>query len=225
MESATHPMNTLPNLTRWPTVLLAGRGRAAGWCPDLRPWVEPGVLPGAATDWQDQLMRRRRRPWVSPREWGVLFSNSADGYEVRLPDDWEEVTMPRLDGDPAVGVRRFRDQDASVHALTISVGDPNGTVRVCDFACREVSGQVSLDVSGGDPGQLACGGPMASGKRGGRHRRGGGAIRASEHRRHGLGWVHPNLLPLLRAPRRPARRALLRLLAHSPPSDHHGNGQ
>jgi hypothetical protein len=75
-----------------------------------------------------------------------LFSNPRDGYELLLPEGWEEIAVPRLDGEPAVGVRRFRAPVGSVHALTISVGDPNGTVRICDLACSEVKGQVSLDI-------------------------------------------------------------------------------
>ena len=75
-----------------------------------------------------------------------LFSNPGDGYELLLPMEWEEVSIPRLDGEPAAGVRRFRAPSLSYRALTISVGEPNGTVRICEPSCREVEGQVSLDV-------------------------------------------------------------------------------
>ena len=37
-----------------------------------------------------------------------LFSNPGDGYELLLPMEWEEISIPRLDGEPAAGVRRFR---------------------------------------------------------------------------------------------------------------------
>lgn len=83
---------------------------------------------------------------VSTPESGALFSNPTDGYELRLPADWGEIAIPRLDGEPAVGVRRFRAPAGSFNALTISVGEPNGTVRVCDLVCRQLEGQVSLDV-------------------------------------------------------------------------------
>ena len=81
-------------------------------------------------------------PSATPR----LFSNHADGYELLLPQDWDEISFPRLDGEPAAGVRRFRAPSLSIRALTISVGEPNGTLRICDSSCREVEGQVSLDI-------------------------------------------------------------------------------
>ena len=78
----------------------------------------------------------------------VLFFSPDDGYELGLPRVWEEVGVPSLDREPAAGVRRFSGP-ADVGAypiLTVSIGDSDGTIRICQLSCREVAGQVSLDI-------------------------------------------------------------------------------
>lgn len=89
------------------------------------------------------------RPAPEPDGTGayVLFSNPGDGYQVLLPDAWEAVDVPRLDGEPAIGVRRFGSAlDHGYGALTISIGEADGTVRVCELevSCLEAAGQTSV---------------------------------------------------------------------------------
>jgi hypothetical protein len=57
----------------------------------------------------------------------VLFTNLEDGYELELPESWDEWSIW------GPGVRRFgRDAtDGIAPALAISVGDPDGSVTVC----------------------------------------------------------------------------------------------
>jgi hypothetical protein len=95
----------------------------------------PGPQPAPTTvphDWDDRTVRP--------------ISNPEDGYKLLLPSQWEEVSAPRVNGEPAAGIRRFRAPSGSNRALTISIGEPNGTVRICDPSCREVERQLSLDI-------------------------------------------------------------------------------
>jgi hypothetical protein len=82
-------------------------------------------------------------PFVDPTEL-VTYTNAEDGYELLMPRFWLESEGTRQDpgtNEPVVGLRTFafgrgagtRDQPA----LTISVGQPDGSFTVCQRACQD----------------------------------------------------------------------------------------
>ena len=121
--------------------LAVGIGSGLIRLPAPSPAPVPTGMPVPSESEDDAL----RSPSTRSNPSLVLFSNPDDGYELLIPDTWE-VRVPQFDGEPAVGVRRFGSAvDHAYGALTISIGDADGTIRVCQATCREAEGQLSLD--------------------------------------------------------------------------------
>jgi hypothetical protein len=118
--------------------------------PVILYWSEPVDLAGPE---RIDLMRSSFRfidpppgseePFVDPTEL-VTYTNAEDGYELLMPRFWLEGEGTRQDprtNEPVVGLRTFasgrgfgtRDQPA----LTISIGQPDGSFTVCQRACQE----------------------------------------------------------------------------------------
>jgi len=109
--------------------------------PAPSPVPAPSGIPAPDESDDDGLPAPSTRADPSLR----LFSSHDDGYELLIPATWD-VRVPQFDGEPAVGVHRFGSAvDHAYGALTISIGDPDGTIRVCEATCREAQGQFSLE--------------------------------------------------------------------------------
>ena len=70
----------------------------------------------------------------------MTHTDQIGGYELAIPDIWYGAVQPSIDGQPASGVRRFGERE-----LTISVGDPDGTLSLCAATCRSVTAGTTLD--------------------------------------------------------------------------------
>ena len=74
----------------------------------------------------------------------TLYSYPDDGYELMLPKTWE-VTTPILNGNSVPGIRQFGPGTGSRGALMVSIGDPDGSIRLCAPYCIEAHELKTLD--------------------------------------------------------------------------------
>jgi hypothetical protein len=70
----------------------------------------------------------------------IRTTSGVRDYTALVPDLWVADDPPLLDGRPAAGVESRADGQ-----MIVSIGDPDGTIRLCDPRCREVSGVATLD--------------------------------------------------------------------------------
>ncbi len=107
-------------------VAIAWRERADTSQPDLFEQVLASITVSAGAEYRSGVLE-------------YSFERTS-GFILGVPDVWLPSDQPLLGDGPASGVRRFGDG-----MIVVSVGDQDGSIRLCDPACRAITTAGTLD--------------------------------------------------------------------------------